>query len=930
MNNTKDVRTTGLLATKLHSPSMPVKWVQRPHLIQRLNEGLDLNRRVTLVSAPAGSGKTTCVIEWMSTLDQWPVTWLSVDKSDNDPSRFFVYFIAALQKVDAKLGLEIEGVLQAGQLPPDDILSTSLINDILDVKGKFLLVLDDFHVIQDRFILQVLEGLVVNLPKPMHLIMITREDPPLPLARLRANNQLTEIRARDLHFSNQETHQLLNDVMGLSLSEMDIAELEQKTEGWIVGIQLAGLSVREHEDPSRFIASLSGSHRFILSYLTEQVLNQQPDEMRKFLVQTSILDKLNGDLCDAVTKRSDGRTMLERLHNANLFLIPLDDERRWYRYHHLFADLLRELQSTFQKEKATELHQRASDWYTQADMASEAIQHALAAENFSMAVDLLEHHAMGMIMQGYAKTVNTWVEAIPGELALQSPKTNLAFAWMHLLRGTSSLASPYLELVKDHFEGSRGKLQPGDKDTLMAEWLVMQSLLLNKQGQTDHSKALAVRAVEMTPDEDTRVRSLANYALAVGWRVTGDDAQAAETFQEAIRLGQMADNLVAEMLSTSGLAVMAFEHGQLHLAFEILDPVSSRVARSGSPSPISTVIFSLLGEIYFLWHQVDQARHHILHALRLSTLGGYKSGMISCHVLLSRLYQMEGDLGAAAREIHAVDDLMQTDTPDYVRQEAIAQQVSLYIAQDRPAAAEMALRSEGFSFQDKFHFPDLPPDESFSHSIGMLYNSGLQVLLHQARTRGDLTGLKSGVDLAGQLIARALQSQTILVALEALLLRAQMHALLGHQPSSKTDYVRVLKLAEPEGVIGVFVQQRPPMAEALATLVKQDQLGTLQPDYIARVLAALSRSMAPGITSEDRTDTDRPRGAAPAALIEPLTDRELDVVRLMVEGLTYQAIAEKLFISLNTVRFHVKAIYSKLGVNNRTQAIEKVRQLRIL
>ncbi len=267
-----------LLATKLHRPSSPAKWVQRLHLIQRLNEGLELGRQITLVSAPAGFGKTTCVSEWVDTLDNWPVTWLSLDPSDDDPGCFFAYFIAAVQKVNAELGQEIKGILRSGQLPPAEIISITLINDMFELKGRFLLVLDDFHVIQDRFIFQVLEHLMTNLPQSLHLVLVTREDPPLPLAQLRAYNRLTEIRARDLRFTRQDIDCFLYETMGLSLSKTDIAVLEDKTEGWIVGLQLAGLSLRERENPSGFIASLSGSHRFILSYLTEQVISQQPEE----------------------------------------------------------------------------------------------------------------------------------------------------------------------------------------------------------------------------------------------------------------------------------------------------------------------------------------------------------------------------------------------------------------------------------------------------------------------------------------------------------------------------------------------------------------------------------------------------------------------------------------------------------------------------
>jgi LuxR family maltose regulon positive regulatory protein len=514
--------TSSLLATKLHRPSIPPKRVQRPHLIQRLNEGLEFDRQITLVSAPAGFGKTTCIGEWVDGLD-WPVTWLSLDPADDDPGRFFAYLAAALQKVHPDLGREIAGVLRSGQLPPGEIISTTLVNDVLELEGRFLLVLDDFQVIQDRFILQVMQRLVANLPQPLHLVLLTREDPPLPLARLRANNRLTEIRAGDLRFTGRDAGRFLNEVMGLSLSPADVAVLDGKTEGWIAGLQLAGLSVRDRADPSSFIATLSGSHRFILSYLTEQVLSRQPEEIQDFLLQTAVLDRLNGDLCNAVTGRSDGHALLEQLFNANLFLIPLDDEGQWYRYHHLFADLLRSLQDALQNDKTAGLHRRAGHWYAQAGMPGEAIQHALAAADYAMAVDLLESHATGMIMQGYVKTVNGWVEAIPPQWRSSSPRTDLAFAWMHLLRGAYARASPYLERMQAAFAGS----QVSEEASLKAEWLAMQTLLLNMQGRATESLALPgdvlgrVRSRLSRPRDGGRVGVHRDAPLHGSWTILG-------------------------------------------------------------------------------------------------------------------------------------------------------------------------------------------------------------------------------------------------------------------------------------------------------------------------------------------------------------------------------------------------------------------------
>jgi LuxR family maltose regulon positive regulatory protein len=900
-----------------------------------LNEGLDLSRLVTLVSAPAGYGKTTCISQWLDGLERCPVAWLSLEPADDDPGRFFTYLIAALQRVDANLGKEIEDVLHSGQIPPAEALSTTLINDMMELEGRFLLILDDFHVIQDRRILEVLERLITNPPQALHLVLLTREDPPLPLASLRAKNLLTEIRAQDLRFTGEETLHFLNDVMELSLSETDVAELEEKTEGWIVGLQLAGLSVQNRLNPSEFIASMTGSHRFILSYLTEQVLAQQPERIQQFLLQTSILDSLNGDLCNEVTERSDSRELLEGLYNANLFLIPLDDERRWYRYHHLFVDLLRELKKSLLKDKTVELHRRASRWYARAGMASESIQHALSAKDYATAVDLLESHAMEMIMNGYAKTVNSWVEMLPAEWHSQSPRTNLAFTWMHLLRGSYHGVSSYLSRTQLVPEGLQTELRLGEEETaLTAEWLVMQSLISYMQGEMMESEAMAARALEIAPEQDRRVRSLAHYALASVYRYVGDDTQAIENYKLSIQHGQAAKNPIAEMMSTSGLALMAFERGQLNLAFEILDPVSRRVEGSPSLPPISTVIYGLLGEIEYQWVQIDRARGYMQRALRLSKLGGVTTAMINCHVLLSRLSLLEGDLDSADHEIQSAIEIATVDVSDVVQQELIAQQVRVYLSQNRPAAAAAALQGQGFSFQDPFSFPELPPGQGFTHSIGLLYNCSLHILLYQARSGRNRTNLKPGIELADRLIESSTQKQYGLVLLEALMLRAQMQAERKENGSDRdayqADVIRALELAEPEGILGIFVEQGPLVAESLADLVKQDRLETVQPEYVERILDAISRSQPTDLTGNRQPAPDFQEGPDMAALVEPLTDREMDVLRLMAEGLKYKEIAESLFISLNTVRFHIKAIYGKLGVRNRTQAVNRARQLRIL
>jgi LuxR family transcriptional regulator, maltose regulon positive regulatory protein len=918
--------TSSLLATKLHRPSLPLRRVQRPQLLQRLNEGLAAGRPITLVSAPAGFGKTTCVCDWVYSLEL-PAAWLSLDSADDDPERFFTYLIAALQRLDKDLGREIEGVLRAGQVPPAEVISTTLINDLLDMESRGVLVLDDFQVIQDPFILQVLGALVAHLPQGLHLVLLTREDPSLPLARLRANSQLTEIRAADLRFAGDATGRFLNEVMGLALSDADIAVLEERTEGWIVGLQLAGFSIRDRANASSYIATLSGTHRHILSYLTEEVLSRQPADIQSFLLQTSILDRLNGDLCNAVTGRADSRALLERLYTDNLFLLPLDDEQHWYRYHHLFADLLRDRQHALQADQTAELHQRASRWYTEAGLAGEAMRHALAAADYTLALRLLEKHAVEMLVQGYAKTVEGWLQAIPPERRLQSPRANLAFVWMHLLHGSFAQIPPYVERLEVMFA------QPpwnAAEPSLKAEWLAVRSYLANAQGHVAECLELANQALAMAPETDGYVLSLAYNALGTAYLLQDEYARAIAVYQQAVRHGRDALNPVSEMLATTILVQVTLQHGQYQLAYETAIEGIRRVEASGSQSPVSGVVYGALGQVCYQWRQMEQARDYFLRAIQVSALGGYSDAEVYHHGLFSRWLQAEGHLAAAAQEIKMAVDRMPPTTPAWIKEEAAAQQVRLALAQKQLAAAEAALKPLGFWRQGQMAIPDPVSSASYNFSTGQAYNSALQIVLHQAQARPDPAHWQYGLDLADRLIATALQGQYLPLAIEALLTRAQMHRALGDQPANLADVARALALAKPEGLISLFVEAGPAIAESIGALIQPGAPEAVSQDYIKKILAAFPTSALPGVAPEGQAAPHPPTGSGPAALIEPLSQRELEILRLICEGCSNQAIAERLVLSPHTVKKHSSNIFGKLGVGSRTQAVARTRQLNLL
>lgn len=930
---------TDFLMVKLRRPVPPPKRIVRPVLTQRLNEGIEQSRPIMLVSAPAGFGKTTAVSDWLENL-RLPAAWLSLDVDDNEPGRFFSYLTAALIKIEEAVGhevfsrlREVDRVIRSGQAPPVDVIASALIADTAGSPERFLLVLDDFHLIHERAILTIFEKLIASLfqpgiTQPLSLVLLTREDPLLPLARLRANNQLAEIRADDLRLRRDEVGRFLSEVIGLNLSEADIFALEDRTEGWIAGLQLAGLSIRGQPNASRFIRNLSGSHRFILSYLTEEVLSRQPEDVQQFMLETSILDRLCGELCCAVTGRSGSRTLLEQLWTANLFLIPLDDEQRWYRYHHLFADLLRSRLAALQGVKMAALHHRASRWFTQASeaapspidrtgLASEAIRHALAAgrysaEHYPEAVRLIETHVMDFLHQWHTKAVSAWMQALPPDKDLQSPRISLAFARIHLMQADFPQAAPFLEQLQQQFSAESGaEITPG----LQSEWLALQSTLMNAQRRPAEALDLARQALALAPKQDDIAQSQANLALAVACQQVDDLTGAAGAYRRLIQVGRGSGDLVTELLGLSALSLMLIQQGRLREGFALAQEGADRLERSDMLPPICAGLYGELGVVYAHWNQLAQAGKYLQRAAQVSALGG-SDAEVYFAVFRSRLCLIRGDFVEAAHEIQKAAEVMQADAASIVMEEAVAQQVQVALAQDNLPAAELALAAVLGSEM----FPEIRPGQRITYPQGVLLISGLRILLHRGRVMDDQASLSMGIERADQLLAQLRQRGFVPLALEVLLVKAQMHAARGDSQASLANYSAALELAAPEGYLTPFVVEGQTAAEGLAQLLHRSQPGSSQAQFIQKVLEAF-----PPLRQKLSTQ-DAARGNIP----EPLTARELEVLHLMTGGKTYEEIAGELVVSINTVRTHVKAIYGKLGVSNRTAAIESARRLSIL
>ncbi len=863
---------------------------------------------VTLISAPAGFGKTTLVSSWLYDLRIVKqksefvnrAAWLSLDEGDSDPARFLSYLIAALQVIEPDFGTELSGVLQSPQPPPTEMVLTTLLNEVTAFPNRFVLVLDDYHVIDSKPVDRALTFLIDHLPPPMHLIIATREDPDLPLARLRARGYLTELRAADLRFTLAEAAQFLNQVMGLTLSADDIAALESRTEGWIAGLQLAAISMQGQKDAAGFIQSFTGSHRFVLDYLVEEVLGQQPEHIQMFLLRTSILNRMCGSLCDAVLTAPSGygQEILEYLERANLFIIPLDNERRWYRYHHLFAELLRQrlqqsITSSKTRDAATavnEFHIRASQWYEAYGLQMEAFQHAAAAHDIERAEGLIDAKGIPLHFSGGVTPILSWLESLSTDVMNARPSLWWRHAAMLLINGQTIGVGEKLQAAEASVAAILQGNEPDDKTrNLIGQIAAAAATLALTRYDVPNMLAQSRRALEYLSPDRLFTRATANWSLGYANVLLGDRAAARQAFTEAISLSQTSGATFSLILATIGLGLIQELDNQIRQAAETYRHVLHLAGEH--PQQIIGEAHLGLAHVLYEWNDLDAAEQHTHQSIQLARQ--YESIIdrsIIAEVFLARLKLAQGEVNAADSILAKTDESARQHNFIHRIPEIAAARVLTLLRQGNLAEAAQLAQTHG------------------------LPRSQARVLLAQ----GDpLAALGMLTVYRQQTESKNWQDERLkTMILQAVALHTQ-----GADGEAMQTLREALTLAEPEGFVRIFVDEGTPMTQLLSEALAQGIL----PAYVSKLLAAFE-----GEKHTTRESSSSPRAISLQPLIEPLSSRELEVLQLIAQGLSNDEIGKRLFLALDTIKGHNRKIFDKLGVQRRTEAVARARELGLL
>ncbi len=906
--------STPILATKLYIPPPKPKIVLRTRLIEQLNMGLE-DRRLTLISAPAGFGKTTLISEWVAGCGR-PTAWLSLDERDSDPTHFLTYLIAALQTIVPNIGADVLSAFQAPQPPPIEALLTALLNDITTIPDNFILVLDDYHLTDSKAVDNTLTFLVDHQPPQVHLVITTREDPNLPLARLRVRSQLTELRAADLRFTPSEAAEFLNKAMGLSLSIENISALEARTEGWIAGLQLAALSMQGNQDVSGFIQAFAGDHRYIVDYLVEEVLQRQPESIRNFLLQTSILDRLNGPLCDAVIAQVGSKSILEQLQRGNLFLIPLDDKRDWYRYHHLFADVLRMHLIAEQADKVPALHKRASEWYEKNNLTADALRHALSAEDFERAAELIERALPFLRQSRQESTLLGWLKALPDELLQNHPVLNVNYAGTLLqngqLEGVESrlrdierwLATP--EDIRIHpVYVSEEEFQRVPSSVHM-----YHAAIALAKGDVANAMKHAHKVLLLAREDDDFPRGAASSLLGLASWTSGDLETGFRMFAEGMSHLQNVGFISDVIGGSVTLADIRITQGRLREAMSIYERGLQLATKQGAPALRGAADMHVgMSGLYYERNELNTAEQHLLKSKELGELNGLPKNPYRWRVAMAQIRETQGDLDAALDLLDEAESLYMSDFSPNVRPTP-ALKARVWIKQSEFEKALDWARERKLKTEE---------DPSYLREFEQI--TFARILLSQYENDQSISSLHDATGLLEHLLKAADEGGRMGSVIEILILQALAHQMQEDIPAALTSLEHALKLAEPEGYMRIFLAEGASMAE----LIREAHTRGILPHYTRKLLSAFEAERK-GIGEETLPS------AAPASgsLIEPLSQRELDILRLFKTELSGPEIAQELVIALSTVRTHTKSMYNKLNVNSRRAAVKRAIELGLI
>jgi len=903
--------------------------VPRSRLIERLDKGIHSGRNLTLISAPAGFGKTTLVSEWVEDIQAaaekngkipyW-TAWLSLDEGDNDLTRFLSYFVAALNRIEpmkARIGDEAIGLLRSSDPPGAKVVLTSLINELVYIPHRIIFILDDYQYIDSAVVDDALAFLLDCLPPQMHLVISTRVDPQLSLARLRARGQLNELRAADLRFTTSEAAEFLNRMMGLGLSEEDINALETRTEGWIAGLQLAAISMQGSKDTRSFIKSFTGSHRFVMDYLIEEVLEQQPEKIQAFLQQTAVLNRMTGSLCDAVTGQENGQATLEMLERANLFILPLDNERQWYRYHQLFADLLRQRLLQNHPEQFSKLHQLASEWYEQKRLWPDAIRHTLAAEDFERAAFLLELAWRSMNMSYKSVTWLGWAKALPEEWVHSRPVLNMAYGWALLDTGD-------LEAAESHFRYAERWLDPTANLNEQLEIPTEKRIVLDEEelrylsisianGRAYLSQALgdvtatvkyAQQASDLLREDEYFDRGLSDVLMGFAYWASGNLEAAHKAVADAIAKMQMAGRMPFIISFTSYLADIMTAQGHLNETERTYSQLLKTVTEQDEPGAQERAVLHLgLSELYLERGDMEAAQRHLQRSEELDKQPAFPPWYRHWIFAHARVMEAQKDLDGILKMLNGAERFYyRHPIPDVRPLSALTARV--WLAQDKLIKVLGWARARGLSADD---------DLSYLREYEHITLARLLVAQYQRNLTDSY--IQEAMGLLKRLLKAAEEGGRVGSVIEILILQALAYEAQNDIPSALSSLKRAITLAEPEGYVRTFVREG---AAVMGLLRRMNLKDKRIKEYIQKLLASFD-----GEEIQISASGDQP-------LIEPLSEREIEVLERIAMGLTNPEIAARLYLSLNTIKVHTRNIYGKLGVNNRTQAVARARALGIL